>query len=133
MIPDLIHILYLTILTTAVWFAVGGILYMNPLVAKVYRGFQNHPSVKTWKLQSRYLLGVFCIAGLIPIFFIAVVFEFIQPVNWILFGFLLCGVRIIPRCCDMWMETSYPNRLLLIELINGVILSVVIALMFSVL
>ena len=131
MIPDLIQILSLTVLTTVVWFVVGGILYMNPLVANIYRGFQNHPSVKAWKIQWKYLLGVFFIAGFIPILCIAVIYEFLSPVNWVLFGFLLIGVRIIPRCCDMWMQTSYPERLLAIELVNGVILSGVIAAMFS--
>ena len=106
---------------------------MNPLVAKVYRGFQNHPSVKTWKIQWEYLLGVFFIAGFIPIFFIDVIYEYLSPVNGVLFGFLLCGVRMIPRCCDMWMQTSYPDTLLFIELVNGVMLSVVIALMISLL
>lgn len=131
MIPDLIHVLYLTVVTTAVWFVVGGLLYMNPLVAKVYRRYEKHPSMKTWDTQRRYLLGVFCIAGLIPIFFIAVSYEYLKPVDWVLFGFLLCGIRIVPRCCDIWMQTSYPDKILFIELINGLILSFVIAVMFS--
>lgn len=43
------------------------------------------------------------------------------------FGLLLAGLRMLPRFFDMYMQTSYPNVLLVIELVNGTILSFVAA------
>ncbi|MFH8110167.1 MAG: hypothetical protein QXE42_01875 [Candidatus Aenigmatarchaeota archaeon] len=33
-------------LASVVWFIVGGILYMNPFVAKIYKNFKNSPGCK---------------------------------------------------------------------------------------
>jgi hypothetical protein len=130
---EVLQILWVVLITSIVWFIVGGIVYMNPWVAKIYAKYRKHPSMKHFKTQGRYLVGVFLVAGLLPIFLIAVAYYYIAPINWILLGFILVAVRIIPRLCDMWMQTSYPNKLLQIELINGIILSFVIAGMFGLL
>jgi hypothetical protein len=130
---EMLQILWVTLITSIVWFIVGGIVYMNPWVAKIYAKYRKHPSMKHFKTQGQYLVGVFLVAGFLPIFLIAIAYQFIRPIDWILLGFILVAVRIFPRLCDMWMQTSYPNKLLQIELINGVILSFVIAYMFSIL
>jgi len=130
---DVLQIVYATIITSIVWFIVGGILYMNPFIAKIYKKYHKHPSMKHFSSQKNYLIGVFSVAGLIPILLSYIAFQFLQPISWILFGSILFLVRIIPRFCDMWMQTSYPNKILFIELINGLILSFVISFMFSIL
>lgn len=127
------HIIYISIVTTIVWFIAGGIVYMNPFVAKIYKELHNHPSMKHFSSQGKYLANVFLVAGLIPIIFCAIIYINIGPISFLKFGVLLSFVRIIPRLCDMWIQTSYPNKLLVIELTNGCILSFVIAYMFSVL
>ena len=133
MIENILHIIYITIITTIVWFIVGGAVYMNPLTAKIYKKYEKHPSMKKWKTKTKYLTGVFFVAGLIPILLIAIAYQYLTPINWLLFGLILFGIRIIPRFCDMWMQTAYPNKILLIEIVNGLILSFVIAFMFSIL
>ena len=106
---------------------------MNPFIAKIYKKYDKHPSMKRWNSQQQYLIGMFFIAGFIPILLTAIVYEYIAPISIISFWLLLSGVRIIPRLCDMWIQTSYPNRILFIELTNGVILSFVISYMLSIL
>jgi hypothetical protein len=127
------QIIYVSVITTIVWFIIGGILYMNPIISKIYKKYNKHPSMKHFSSQRKYLIGVFLIAGFIPIFLSYIAYSFISPINVFAFGMILSGVRIIPRLCDMWMQTSYPNKILTIELINGIILSFVIAFMFSIL
>ncbi|MBU2028536.1 hypothetical protein KJ761_01435 [Patescibacteria group bacterium] len=128
---NILHILYTAVITTIVWFLVGGVLYMNPLVAKIYQQYADHPSMKKWPTHGQYFTGVFFVSGFIPILLITMAYAYIGPLNFIILGLILSGVRIIPRLCDMWMQTSYPNRLLQIELVNGVILSFVIAYVFT--
>jgi hypothetical protein len=131
---DIVHILVVAFATTVAWFAVGGVVYMNPFVARIYRKYHTHPSMKHFATQSQYLSGVFVIAGFVPILLTTVAYEMLlAPMYWVSLGILLAAVRIVPRLCDMWMQTSYPNVLLLIELINGMILSFVIAYMLTVL
>lgn len=38
-----------------VWFIVGGALYMNPFVAKIYKDAQGLPGVKKWLNVPKYL------------------------------------------------------------------------------
>jgi len=47
--------------------------------------------------------------------------------HWFFFSLILIGVRIIPRFLDMWIQTNYPEKLLLVELINGTIGSLITA------
>ncbi len=44
-----------------------------------------------------------------------------------LLGGMLAAIRVYPRFWNMWIQTTYPNRLLTIEPINGTIGSLVIA------
>jgi hypothetical protein len=110
---------------------VGGALYMNPFTAKIYKKYQSHPSMKIWTNQKKYLTGVFLVAGFIPNLFIITTYQFLAPISVMNLSLILFGVRIIPRMCDMWMQTSYPNKILLVELINGAILSFVISFMIT--
>ncbi len=127
-----LYIFYASFITTVVWSVAGGILYMNPVVAKIYKKHKSHPSFKIWSSQTKYLAGAFIVAGFIPILLIAIAYSFISPISIIAFGLILSGVRIIPRFCDAWSQTSYPNPILAIELVNGCILSFVIAYMLSI-
>lgn len=132
MIDQIFYIFYTATLTTIVWFVAGGILYMNPHVAKIYKKYQKHPSMKKWSSRKQYFTGIFFVAGFIPILLIAFVYDYIPYISAVEFGFLLVGVRVIPRLCDMWMQTSYPNKILGVEFVNGTILSFIIAFMLSI-
>ena len=130
---NVLHTLLAGFIISIAWFIVGGILYMNPLVAKIYRGFEDHPSMKKWESQKKYLLSMYLIGVLIPCLIFSFVYEFITPIGIVPFGLILVGIRIIPRFFDMWMQSSYPNKILCIEFINGTILSFMSAFLFHVL
>jgi hypothetical protein len=42
-------------------------------------------------------------------------------------GVLFAAIRVYPRFWNMWIQTTYPTRLLVIEIINGTIGSLVVA------
>ena len=105
------------------WFIAGGILYMNPLVAKIYKQFENHPGMKKWDSQKKYLIYMYLIGALIPSIIFSFIYEFISPISVLHFGLILIGIRIVPRFIDMWIQSSYPTKILFVEIINGTILS----------
>jgi hypothetical protein len=49
----------------------------------------------------------------------------------LVFGLILIAVKIFPRFFDMWIQTTYPNRLLAVEFVNGTIGSFVIGVVFA--
>jgi len=48
-------------------------------------------------------------------------------------GGLFAGIRVYPRFWNMWIQSSYPNRLLVVELVNGTISTLVIVVGLSLL
>ena len=126
------------IIAAVVWFLVGGALYMNPWIAKIYRKAKKRPGLKKWKNNKKYMLSMFIFGILIQSLLFAFVYAFVKLVlpgslvlNTFYFGLILVGVKIIPRLFDMWLQSTYPKKLLKIELINGTIGSFVIALVFT--
>lgn len=121
-----------------IWFIIGGVAYMNPFVAKIYKKYEDAPGVKKRKDVKSFLINTFVFSCLIQCIILAFVYSFIQPIlpeslvlSFLYFGIILVAVKIIPRLIDMWMQTSYPNTLLTIELVNGIIGSFIIALVFA--
>jgi len=49
----------------------------------------------------------------------------------LVFGLILIAVKIFPRFFDMRIQTTYPNRLLAVEFVNGTIGSFVIGVVFA--
>ena len=130
---NVLHALLAGCIVSIAWFIAGGILYMNPFVAKVYKKIEDHPGMKKWDNQKKYLTYMYLIGALIPCLIFSFVYESISPVSVLHFALILVGVRIIPRFVDMWMQSSYPNTLLFIEIINGTILSFMAAFLLQVL
>jgi hypothetical protein len=117
-----------------VWFIVGGILYMNPIVSKIYKHLENSPGFKKWSDVRKYLVSMYVFGILIQCMLFAFVYAFISYIlpgslllNTIFFGLILVAVKIFPRLIDMWVQSTYPNKLLAVEFINGTIGSFVIA------
>jgi len=135
---DIVQGLIGGVTATIVWFIVGAIVYMNPFVAKIYKKYENNPSVKNRKDVKRFIINTFVFSVLIQCFLFAFVYMYIKPIlpgililNTLYFGMLLVVVKIIPRLFDMYVQSKYPIILLIIEMINGVIGSFLIALVFS--
>ena len=38
-----------------VWFIVGGALYMNPFITKIYKDAENSPALKKWPSVPKYI------------------------------------------------------------------------------
>lgn len=128
------------VVATIVWFIIGAVVYMNPFVAKIYKKYEETPSVKNRKDVKTFILNTFVFSILIQCLLFAFVYLFIQPIlpgtlilNTVYFGIILVAVKIIPRFFDMWVQSSYPPTLLTIEIINGAIGSFVIAFVFALL
>lgn len=120
-----------------VWFIIGGALYMNPVIARIYKTFDDVPVMKQWPDVPRYLFLMYA-GTLAQCVLWAFVYIWVKPVLpdsivgiGVVFGLMLVATKIFPRFFDMWIQTTYPNKLLGIELINGSIGSIVIAVVFA--
>lgn len=134
---DILQSLVGGITASLVWFIVGGVLYMNPFVAKIYADASKSPGLKKWANVSKYLSFQFY-GVLAQCLIWSFVFSFVKPVlpegivmKGLIFGIILVAVKIIPRYIDMWIQSTYPNKLLVIEFINGSIGSFVIGAVFA--
>ena len=127
---DVLQVATAGLLASIVWFILGSVLYVNPWVAKIYKEHEGAPGLKTWKNQKQYIITMYFIGALIPCLIFALVYAFISPAfssnvltSIICLGLILTGVRVIPRFFDMWIQSTYPDTLLAIEIFNGTILS----------
>lgn len=125
-------------LASIVWFIIGGLLYMNPIVAKIYKKLENSPGLKKWKDTKKYLINMYIFGILIQCLLFAFVYSFVKPIlpgtlvlNTIFFGSILVAIKIFPRLFDMWVQSNYPNKLLEVEFVNGIVGSFVIALVLT--
>lgn len=122
-------------------FLIGSMLYMNPLIAKIYKKYQKHPSMSKYANQKKFMLEMFFFGMFIPSFIAGTAYSYLKPGLYIIngnyisitfvLGLMLAGIRIVPRFFDMNLLTSYPKKLLFIELINGIILSFVMAIVLT--
>lgn len=125
---------------TIVWFIIGAAVYMNPFVTKIYKKYEETPSVKNRKNIKTFIINTFVFNILIQCLLFAFVYQYMKPIlpatlllNTLLFGLILVVVKIIPRFFDMWVQSSYPTQLLIVEIVNGAIGSFVIAFVFALL
>ena len=137
---DIISILIAGFASSIVWFFIGAIVYMNPFVTNIYKKYENNPSVKNRKNVKTFLLNTFFLSILFQCLIFAVIYAYILPIlpgtlllNTLYFGLILILVKIIPRFFDMYVQSQYPMALLIIEIINGSIGSIVIAFVIAIL
>lgn len=134
---DIVQTMLAGIVATVIWFFVGALVYMNPVVDKIYQKFNNNPNVKDRGETKTFLAKTFVFSILIQAMLFAFVYAFIQSLlpgtlllNGLYYGFILVAIKIIPRYLDMWVQSNYPATLLNIEFINGTIGSFVMAYVF---
>ncbi|MBI5881450.1 DUF1761 family protein [archaeon] len=126
------NILLAGFLASITWFIIGGVLYMNPFVAKMYK---SEKSSAVRKMGGKgYMIKMYLFGCLVPSILFAFVFYFVRPslpggvlMNTLLFGLLLVAVKIVPRFIDMSLLSTYPRKLLAVDVVNGSIASFVIA------
>ncbi len=124
-------------IASIVWFIVGGALYMNPFVAKIFKNAEDSPALKKWPSVPKYIglqyIGI--LAQCLLWAFVFALLKFALPeellTKGLVFGLILVAVKIFPRFFDMWIQSTYPNKLLAVEFINGTIGSFIIGVVFA--
>jgi hypothetical protein len=107
---------------------VTGALYGNPPVDRLYReAMKTEPGVKSWPSRPRYLITQI-LGTQVEIWILAAAWFWLRPLIGMegpggstLFALLLAGIRVYPRFWNMWIQSTYPNRLLAVEFVNGVL------------
>lgn len=115
-------------------FVVIAILYANPLVDAYSREANKHVSVKQWPQQWKYFVTQF-FGTQVEVYIMTIAFFWIRPMTTapgylgaLEVGALIAALRVYPRFWNMWIQTTFPNRLLLVEVINGTLGCLFIAL-----
>ena len=124
------------LITVFVWgLAVGalhvvvtGAFYGNPVVDRIYAAaMASEPGVRRWDSKPRYLATQ--IAGTqVELWILTACFLWLRPMipleglgGAMVLGLAFAGIRVYPRFWNMWIQSTYPTRLLAIELVGGVI------------
>ncbi len=123
-------------IASIIWFLFSWLFQINPLVLKIYKKFEKSPAIKLWNNKSVWVYNYLIIIGECLIF--AFVYSFIKPVlqgtvilNGLIFGLILTGIGPVVDIADRWIASTYPNKLLWVELIYGIFGSFVIALVLA--
>lgn len=114
-------------------FVIVGILYQNPIVGKMYKDASGEPGVKIWKDQKEYLLKMF-LGTQIEVYILTVSYLYLrtlfsEPTAWapaLILAAVFAAVRVYPRFWNMWIQSTYPGKLLVVEFINGILSTFVI-------
>src|SRR5262249_10552936 len=108
-----------------VHFVIIAALYANPLTDRLSRDLEKTAAVKQWPSQPRYFVTQF-FGTQVEVYLLTTGFLWLRPfVNLpgyagaFALGILLAATRVYPRFWNMWIQTTYPNRLLAIEVVNG--------------
>ena len=125
------------VVTEVITFVVDALLYMNPLVSKYYKKYENHPAMRKAGSQGKWMMQMF-ILSFISVFLAGLLFfitaNAIPGSGWVkglVFGLLLAGVQVYPRYVYFFMLTSYPKALRNVEFINGIIETIIIGFLFT--
>jgi hypothetical protein len=115
-----------------VHFVAIALLYANPITDKLSRELEKAPAVRQWPSQPRYFITQF-FGTQVEIYILTTGFLWLRPkldltglAGAFALGGLLAATRVFPRFWNMWIQTTYPNRLLAIEVINGTIGTLVV-------
>ena len=116
-----------------VHFVVIGILYGNPLTERISAGAEaESPAVRKWPSKVKYFVTQF-LGTQVEVYILTIAFVWLRPLvgldgygGGLLLGLLLAAIRVYPRFWNMWIQTTYPLRLLLVEVVNGTIGTLVI-------
>lgn len=114
-------------------FVVVGILYQNPIVAKMYKEATEAPGVKIWKNQKEYLLKMF-LGTQLEVYILTASYLYLrtlfsEPTAWtpaLILATVFAGIRVYPRFWNMWIQSTYPGKLLAVEFINGILSTFVV-------
>ncbi len=114
-------------------FVLIGMLYGNPFVDRFYREAQGkEPGVKVHPSKPRYFIQQF-LGTQVEVYILAFGYFWLRPLvpvegmlGVMLLGLLFAGIRVYPRSWNMWIQSTYPTRLLVIEAVNGTLSTLII-------
>ncbi len=107
---------------------ITGALYGNPLVDGIYaRAMKEEPGVKDWPSKPKYLLTQI-LGTQVEVYILAFAYAWLRPLldmepmaATLVLGVAFSGIRVYPRSWNMWIQSTYPNRMIAIETVAGVI------------
>jgi hypothetical protein len=112
-------------LAGVVHFVVIALLYANPITDRLSADLEKSPGVKQWASKPRYFLTQF-LGTQLEVYILTIGFFWLRPLigmpgysGALALGVLLSATRVYPRFWNMWVQTTYPQRLLAIEVVNG--------------
>jgi hypothetical protein len=121
-------------LAGVVHFVVIAMLYANPITDRLSRGLEQGPAVKQWPSKPKYFATQF-LGTQVEVYILTIAFLWLRPLipmagyrGALALGGVLAATRVYPRFWNMWIQTTYPNLLLAIEVINGTLGTFAIAL-----
>lgn len=106
---------------------VSNVFYMNPIVDKINREFEGHPSIKSFDFiggMGNWLTLTMIFGILLMVFWIILykVSYFSIPGKGIrkgfIFGITIGLIKAIPEAFNQWMVIDYPVPLILVQLFN---------------
>jgi hypothetical protein len=129
--------------TVLLWGAAAGtvhfvfiaLAYANPIVDRISaKAEAESPAVRQWASKPTYFVTQF-LGTQIEVYILTIGFLWLRPVvefhgyvGALLLGALFAAIRVYPRFWNMWVQTTYPRRLLAVEVVNGTLGTLVIAL-----
>jgi hypothetical protein len=117
-----------------VHFAFIALAYGNPIVDRISaRAESESPAVRQWPSKPRYFVTQF-FGTQIEVYILTIAFLWLRPLvdtrgygGGLLLGSLFAAIRVYPRFWNMWVQTTYPRRLLAVEVVNGTLGTLVIS------
>ena len=106
---------------------VGNLLYMNPIVMKINKQFEGHPTLKSFDFiggMTNWLIVTMIFSIGMIIFWIILYIVLYDSIpgkgilKGLIFGLFVGLIRAVPEAFNQWMLLSYPSELILIQLIN---------------
>ena len=105
-------------------------IWLNPYVNGISLQFADHPAVKPYEyfdglhiwMRLRAVYNVIFLAVLIKIFLMF--YSNIPGSGWrkgIYFGCIISLIKVVPEAFNKWTLIVYPNELIILQLINGII------------
>ena len=116
------------------------VIWMNPYINNISLQFVDNPAVKPYEyfngLQNwmliRTIYNVVFLAVLVKLF--VMFYNNIPGSGWkkgVAFGLIISLIKAVPEAINKWTLIVYPNELILLQLINGIIGLVVFGILLS--
>jgi hypothetical protein len=131
------NVIVVILIATLAWFVAAFVLFFNPIIDKVYKLDEGHPSVRVLPKDPK-TIGKILLAVFIQCILWALVYNWVKsslPESFIqrglIFGAIIIFVKIIPRDIDRLLLTTYPSKRMTIEFVVGVVCAFVVGFIYA--